>query len=259
MPAQAPKFTLGDGVGAAERLFYQDNGFIVYGAALSPDEVDAVRSEIQVLHDRTLAGDIPESDRDDLTPRSVDEQGNEYLHRLPYVTRYCPRTRELLASDRFQGIGSGHLGERTWMLEDTMHGVIWQLKRGGKRSSYSRIRWHVDFRDDHPLSPVLSAGIYLDRSTVDNGCLAVVPGSHRYPPAAAIPPIAYYIEAEPGDIVCHAHNIYHGSGPALAESDRRATLYTYFCAGEHPGESGLPFASDEAKREIRQLFTGARA
>jgi ectoine hydroxylase-related dioxygenase (phytanoyl-CoA dioxygenase family) len=144
------------------------------------------------------------------------------------------------------------------MLEDTMHGVIWQMKRGGKRSAYSRIRWHIDFRDDHPLAPVMSAGIYLDRSTVDNGCLAVVPGSHRFPPGPAIPPIPYYIEAEPGDVVCHAHDVYHGSGPALADSDRRATLYIYFCGGEHPGEVDLPFASEEAKSESRRLFSGAR-
>ena len=257
-PAQAPKFALGERVTAAERLFYQDHGFIVYGGAFAPADVEVIREDAQSLHDRTLAGEIPASDRDDLTPRSVDEHGNEYLHRLPYFTRYCPRTSALLSSERFQGLGTGQLGERAWMLEDTMHGVIWQLKRGGKRSSYSRIRWHVDFRDDHPLAPVMSAGIYLDRSTVDNGCLAIVPGSHRFPPGPTIPPVPYYVEAEPGDVVCHAHNIYHGSGPARSEADRRATLYTYFCGGEHPGEEGLPFASDEAKSEIRQLFTGAR-
>jgi ectoine hydroxylase-related dioxygenase (phytanoyl-CoA dioxygenase family) len=259
MLAQAPKFTVGEHVSDAERLFYQDYGFIVYGAAFSAQDVETIRDEAQALHDRTLAGEIPASDRDDLTPRSVDEHGNEYLHRLPYFNRYCPRTRELLGAERFQSLGRGHLGERAWMLEDTMHGVIWQMKRGGKRSSYSQIRWHVDFDDDHPLTPVMSAGIYLDRSTVENGCLAVVPGSHRFPPALAIPSITYHVEAEPGDIVCHAHNIYHGSGPALRESDRRATLYAYFCAGEHPGKEGLPFASDEAKSEIRQLFAGARA
>src|SRR5918912_3909350 len=129
-PAQAPKFALGERVTAAERLFYQDHGFIVYGGAFAPADVEVIREDAQSLHDRTLAGEIPASDRDDLTPRSVDEHGNEYLHRLPYFTRYCPRTSALLSSERFQGLGTGQLGERAWMLEDTMHGVIWQLKRG---------------------------------------------------------------------------------------------------------------------------------
>lgn len=252
----APGFTLGEHVTPAEQAFYDDNGFIAYTQAVGADELALIRREIEALHDRTLRGEIPPEHRDDLTPPSRDADGNVYLHRLPYVTKYCDGIAELLHVDRFRALGRGHLGSDVWMLEDTMHGVIWQMKRGGSHSSYSEIRWHIDFRDDHILSPVMSAGIYLDRSTVDNGCLAVVPGSHRYPPTT-IPPVPYHIEAEPGDIVCHAHNIYHGSGPARAEADKRATLYVYFCGGEHPGAADAPFASDEVKTGVRQLFVGA--
>ncbi|HEV2999127.1 MAG TPA: phytanoyl-CoA dioxygenase family protein [Solirubrobacteraceae bacterium] len=247
-------FALGDGVTAGQRAWYEQFGFIVFRGVLSPEEVETIRGEAEALERRTLAGELPPSDVDDLTPPSRDEAGNARLHRLPYFTRYCPGAREIVHQPRIASLAR-LVADDAWMLEDTLHGAIWQLKRGGKGSRYSEIRWHIDFEDDHVLSPVVSAGIYLDESTVRNGCLAVVPMSHRYPPRK-LPPVPLLVEARPGDVVCHAHNVYHGSGPVLAGAPSRATLYLYFCGGEYPGPD-LPFAPPEHRSRVRRLFVGA--
>jgi ectoine hydroxylase-related dioxygenase (phytanoyl-CoA dioxygenase family) len=248
------RFTLGERVSEGQRRYYEEFGFIVFGGVLSPEEVGTIRREAEALEERTLAGELPATDVDDLTPASFDDDGRKRLHRLPYFTRYCPASSEIVHQPKIASLQS-LLAEGGWMLEDTLHGAIWQLKRGGKGSKYSEIRWHIDFDDDHALSPVVSAGIYLDDSTTQNGCLALAPMSHRYPPRR-LPPVPLLIEAQAGDIVCHAHNIYHGSGPVPPGAPSRATLYLYFCGGVYPGPD-LPFAPAERKQGIRQLFVGA--
>lgn len=254
MPVQAAdrrgeRFALGDRVSPDQRSFFDEYGFIVFASVFSAAEVAILREEADRLRARTLAGEIPNSDIDDLTPRGTDPNGNVVLHRLLYLTRYSPRTRALVTAPRVRSIGEGLLGEGAWLLEDTLYGVIWQLKSGGCNSSYSAIRWHADYPDDHVLAPVVAVGIYLNESTRENGCLTVLPASHRLP---SVPPIALPIEARPGDVVCHAHNLLHKSGPVQDEAKSRATVYLYFCGGAHPGRN-LGFAEAE-KREIRKLF-----
>jgi hypothetical protein len=246
------RFELGSSVTEGQRAYYEEFGFIVFGNVLSRTEVETIKHEASELEARTLEGKIPSADVDDLTPPTLDDDGTKRLHRLPYFTRYCPSASSIIAREDIQSLGPGLLGEGAWMLDDTMHGAIWQLKRGGRGSRYSEIRWHLDFGEDHPLVPVVSAGIYLDDSTSQNGCLAVAPMSHRYPPGR-LPPVPLLIEASAGDIVCHAYNIYHGSGAVMPEASSRATLYLYFCKGEYPGPN-LPFASEEMKRGVRELF-----
>lgn len=246
----APGFTFTGEVTAAQRDFYEEYGFIAYRHVFARSEVEAIRADARELESRTLKGEIPAAHCDQVLPPGEDEAGRTFLHRLPYFTRYCEHTRRLITERGLDAIGTGLIGSRTWRLDDTMGGAIWQLKMGGK-GHYSVIDWHLDFPEDHPLVPVVSVGIYLDPSTINNGCLMVVPASNRYPIGRVAPsPLA--VEAEPGDIFCHAYNIFHASGP-IGDQQRRATLYLYYSGGNYPGP-GLPFAGEEATRRIRSLF-----
>lgn len=247
-----PRYSLGDRVTEDPRAYFERYGFVVFASVFSADAVAILREEAQRLQARTLAGEIPARDVDDLTLPSRDGQGNTILHRLPYLTRYSPRARTLITSPRIRSLGSGLIGEGAWLLEDTLYGVIWQMKSGSKLSAYSAIRWHVDYPSDHVLAPVVSAGIYLDEATRENGCLVVLPESHRLP-SSSLPKTPLAIEAHPGDIVCHAHNLLHKSGPIRGE-EKRATIYLYYCGGTYPG-ADLGFVEDE-KREVKKLFLG---
>ncbi len=90
--------------------------------------------------------------------------------------------------------------------------------------------------------------IFLDDSTIENGCLWVVPGSHRdgvwttrtdgdafaanevdadgYPDAEAIP-----VELAAGSTVTFGAFLVHRSAPNTSSSGRRALLYSYQPAG----------------------------
>jgi hypothetical protein len=234
------------------RDHFERYGFVILPGVLSTAEVEVVRQEATLLEHRTVDGEIPNHMRDMVLPPSIDAHGIPRLHRLPYFTHFCNMTRRIVDCHYFDQIGTDLLGPSAWRLEDTFHGAIWQVKRGG-RSSYSSIDWHLDFPETHPLAPVISVGVYLDDSHADNGSLMVVPGSHRYPPTRVEPePVA--ITAEAGDVVCHAHNLVHASGP-IRDGSERATLYLYYVSGPHPGK-WIPFYTNDDVGDVSSLFRG---
>jgi phytanoyl-CoA hydroxylase len=126
---------------------------------------------------------------------------------------------------------------------------------------------HQDFPYWEPMTPiahqVCTALIYLDDATVENGCLEVVPGSHKeglptrknvegfgsreididaYDLKRLVP-----VEAKAGSVVFFGGFLVHRSLPNKSAEDRRALLYSYQPAG-HP--HGL---------ELNRLLSAKRA
>jgi ectoine hydroxylase-related dioxygenase (phytanoyl-CoA dioxygenase family) len=109
--------------------------------------------------------------------------------------------------------------------------------------------WH---QDGHPWQERLGGAaavtlwVALDPSTPENGCLRVVPGSHRLPlhplrPNDVVPSI-FGVELDPtvvdegaatdvvlaaGDVSVHHPNLVHGSGPNRSSQPRRALAVRY--------------------------------
>lgn len=249
-----PPFTLSEYVTRGERSFFEEHGFIVYEGVLHPDQVESLRADAAAYAERISAGEIADRNVDPLAPTTHGVDGAVALHhRLSYFTLNNERSREVLTAQEILAIGTGLGAPSSWLLEDTMHGVVYQTKSGGSRSSYSSIRWHLDFPVRHVLSPVVTVGVYVDPSLRGDGCLAVIPGSHRYPVGRFSPP-SVFIEAMPGDIVCHHYRLFHGSGPMQDERSRRATVYLYFCGGEYPGPGLPPFNEVTALEGAQSLF-----
>lgn len=250
-----PSFELTGEVTVEQRAFFAEFGFIVYRNVLSHSEVATMRQEAEAYQAEACAGNVPEGHLDSTTPVTYDDSGQMlFRHRLLYFTQHCPTSSKIVRDRRFDAIACGIGSHQHWLLEDTMGGVVWQMKSGRRSSAYSAIKWHVDFPTGHQLSPAFTAGIYLDESTRSNGCLALIPKSHTSYPGSA-PPEPLFVEVNSGDVVCHHERILHGSGPVQREDGRRATLYLYFCCGVYPGP-GVPFADTARMRDFRMLFSG---
>lgn len=58
--------------------------------------------------------------------------------------------------------------------------LLWRTMFFNKQPGAPRIPWHQDY-DDWPVEPylVMSAWIAVDPATLDNGCVEIIPGSHR--------------------------------------------------------------------------------
>lgn len=101
------------------------------------------------------------------------------------------------------------------------------------------VPWHRDpsgedlIRDVGDASSDFTCDVYLDPSTVDNGCLWALPGSHRGEPAEVADvldfdvPGAVPLEAEPGDVVLHSTGLLHGS-PRNTGAETRRTFYVHY-------------------------------
>jgi ectoine hydroxylase-related dioxygenase (phytanoyl-CoA dioxygenase family) len=94
---------------------------------------------------------------------------------------------------------------------------------------------------DYPYFPhekhtMLAVSIYLDNSDEENGCIRVIPGSHKLGPLACdpggfyLPPDKYPVEealaasAKAGDGLAFNYLTIHGSGPNCSNRPRRNIL-----------------------------------
>ncbi|MBM7716086.1 ectoine hydroxylase-related dioxygenase (phytanoyl-CoA dioxygenase family) [Bacillus thermophilus] len=247
------KFIFNGQVTDIQRDYFELWGLIIYQDLLNEEERNIIIQESKQLTEATLNGDIPQDEIDDLTPPGIDDNGNILLHRLPYFTKYCPQTKNIIDSKNLLALGRSLLNrQEAWFLEDTMHGSIFQTKTFNDGSKYKKIDWHIDFNDDHVLSPVVSLGIYMDDSVVENGCLQVIPGSHNRPMTKFVPP-PVTVEVKAGDMICHIGSIFHSSTTPIVNNGIRRTLYLYCCGGDYPGK-GLPFSSEAKKQNVKKIF-----
>jgi ectoine hydroxylase len=111
---------------------------------------------------------------------------------------------------------------------------------------------HQDYPYWRPMTKVchkiMTALIYLDDATVENGCLEVAPGSHRDGMCRATKSVDGFganemdeaqfaldslipIEAKAGAVVFFGAFLVHRSLPNRSDKDRRALLYSYQPAG----------------------------
>ena len=109
--------------------------------------------------------------------------------------------------------------------------LLWRTNFFVKESGAKEIPWHQDF-NYWPLEPpiIVSAWIAIDQSTVENGCLKIIPGSHRrvIPHIESKPNVQFnrmgdpdYIdlnnivtlEMEPGEFILFNERTLHQSDP----------------------------------------------
>ena len=104
---------------------------------------------------------------------------------------------------------------------------------------------------DYPYFPhtdhtMLAALVHLDDTTEENGCLHVIPGSHREGPlkhAGSYHLADQYpleqgtaIPAKAGDVLFFSYLTIHGSGVNRSDRARRAVLFQYRAASDRPAE-----------------------
>lgn len=129
------------------------------------------------------------------------------------------------------------------------------------------VPWHQDYSYWDRTAPAchITANLVLDDTSLANGCLHVVPGSHRWPLLAPVPfdaeqdqllrtlPPALAQEFEPrplqlraGEASFHHSHTLHGSGPNASAQARRAVVvnamgdHVRVADGSRPLLAGVP-------------------
>jgi ectoine hydroxylase-related dioxygenase (phytanoyl-CoA dioxygenase family) len=220
--------------------FFNENGYLAGLRILHDSEIETLREELKDL----------------INP---DHPGNSLFYEFHSNESADP------ASVVFHALGA-------WRIKPGFHDLLWhpaflipasQLLGGGLRFWHDQlfckpayhggvVAWHQDYSYWTRTTPLahLTCWIGLDDSTVDNGCVRYVPGSHLWPDLpitgltgemdavqsvltaeqkAKFKPVA--IELKKGECTFHHPRIIHGSYGNTTSSQRRATIINMFRDG----------------------------
>ncbi|MBW3624005.1 MAG: phytanoyl-CoA dioxygenase family protein [Armatimonadetes bacterium] len=205
--------------------FFDANGYLPIPGAIQPDELAALQAESRRLIDRVRAGEA----EDEWTMRGPEgiPYYLEYLHSHPNTV-----SLKLLAHPTILDLAHRMVGPD---FVPTFESLVFKLPEAG-----SSVPWHRDANADHHEQGrrIFNVDIYLDESTVENSCVWVVPGSHRWPQDRIDAmlerakttfelPGAVPAEMKPGDLLLHDIMVLHGSTENRSRALRRVIYYEF--------------------------------
>lgn len=234
-----------------QQAFARDGYFVVSGL-LPESELGRASAELSAIVRRYP--DVPEElvqlepvvARGEYTPESL-ELGVRKIFRM---AKYSEIFREIAMHPSLVEISTALLGPDVKLLQSMM-----QIKppRCGSEKG-----WHQD-NAYFGLAPcdVVGFWIAIDESTVENGCMHVVPGSHHrgliphqmandliLPDDAVDPAQVVVLPMRPGDGLVFSALLFHYTPPNRSDRRRRALQLHYAAAHCRNTRSGTPFVAE---------------
>jgi phytanoyl-CoA hydroxylase len=223
--------------------FYRANGYVVVEGLLTSARIAALRA----IADRWVEASRAVNTADevfDLEPGHSSEAPK--VRRVKDPAAIDETYGELVRSPALLDLVEQLVGPNIRRLGSKLN-----MKSAGFGSP---VEWHQDWAFyPHTNDDLLAVGVAIDGMTVENGCLLVVPGSHKGPVldhhakgrfvgaveprlidlAAAVP-----LEAAPGSVTIHHVRLVHGSAPNTSGQPRRLFLIEYGAADAWPLVAG---------------------
>lgn len=221
--------------------FFEENGFLVVEDALSQEEVEELRSEATAIC-RGERGDLPGHE-----PARPGESDEDVLHRylcIHFPHKCSPTMEKYLAHPGMVEALTTVIGPNVKCMQSMLF-----IKAAGKPGQ----AWHQDEIYIPTRDRSLTGGwIAMDDATVENGCLWVIPGSHKqgilyfqewhgdrrfdcafearrfpYSNDEAVP-----VEVKAGSIVFFNGYLLHRSLPNYASAGYRRCLVNHYMSAE---------------------------
>lgn len=180
-------------------------------------------------------------------PATASEPGGKTVRRLLHVY-----LRDRLISDWATGPALAEplkqlLSEQV-VLSQAHHNCIMT-----KQPRFSSITgWHRDSRYWHfQRAELISAWLALRDETIENGCLMVIPGTHKvqvdaegldaaqflitdYPGNQTLLAHAIPVELKAGDVLLFSSNLFHAAGRNRTDQTKYSLVFTYRAANNPP-------------------------
>lgn len=246
----APASPGGGRLSPDERRSLDEDGYVVRPRAFSAAEVAEIGDACERLvtrvvanrreHRLTLGSYVFDPDFHQLVIIKWEGE-SDVVHGLEPFAHLDPELRRWAHDERFLAPMRDVVGHDEPMLFTEKL----NLKRAGHGGANPLHQDHPYWRPDNPRADdIATAILFLDDAKVDNGCLHVVPGSHRDGEWAGRtdgdPFLANEIdqgavgdvdlrpvEVEAGSIVMFGAFLVHASAPNRTDRDRRALLFSY--------------------------------
>ena len=234
-------------VDARER--FARDGYLVRRALLGPERVRALVDVIDASLAPALAPVEYEADvHYPGAPASVNAEGGRTPRRLLNAFGRDALFRDVGSDPEIVATLQALMGSDEVLLSQNHHNCV-MTKHPGFSSVTS---WHQDVRywrfDRREL---VSVWVALGSETVDNGCLLVIPGSHRtefepgqfdaalflredHPPNAELLAAAVPVELAPGDVLFFHSRTLHAAGRNRTDAVKRSLVFTYRTVDNRP-------------------------
>lgn len=214
--------------------YYRENGYVAVEDVFTAVEMAEARELVDQFVEKSRA--VTDSDDVfDLEPGHRPD--NPRVRRLKSTINIDPVFERLARSPRLLDVVGALIGP-----EIRYHGS----KLNMKAAEYgSPVEWHQDFSFyPHTNDDLLAVGIALDDCLVENGCMLMIPGSHRWPIldhhqdgcfAGAIDPEregvdlsqAVPVPVHAGGVTLHHCRTLHGSAMNTSSRPRRLFLVEF--------------------------------
>ena len=234
--------------------FWRD-GVLTVPDAVTPDQLAALRADMDAWVDESRAHDGPYGETIDGRPRFDVQPGHSAddpaLRRVSAPTEVSAAHREVMANSAMVDMVADLIGP-----DVRLHHTKVNTKLPG---AATEVKWHQDFPyTPHSNTDLVTALLMVDEVTAENGPLEVVPGSHRGPiqslwhdgsfTGAMCPDVAASMQdaavscVGPAGSVCLMHTkLAHASAPNRSERSRTLFISVYGAGDAVPyGPSPVP-------------------
>ncbi|MBX7135567.1 MAG: phytanoyl-CoA dioxygenase family protein [Fimbriimonadaceae bacterium] len=223
---------------------YDRDGFLLVRSLFGPDDVQAIRARFEAIWN-------------DGVPGFFERQGESYINhvdsmsypRIIHPHRFDALSRRILIEPRLAAILTDLLDDEP-IAAQTMY--YWKPP-GTKGQALHQDNLYLQGNDGHGC---IAAWIAIDTCDEENGCLTVVPGSHRLDlqcPEAAnteesftghfVPPPGGFestpVLMNPGDCLFFGGHTIHGSGPNRSADRCRRSFICHYIGSRSTESAGF--------------------
>ncbi|KAK3277505.1 hypothetical protein CYMTET_14491 [Cymbomonas tetramitiformis] len=234
-------------VSQLDKEAFQRDGYVHLRGVLSEEELATI---IEPVYTKFMTGELKPEGRDlcDMSGATNLSPEDFKLFNAMLPRKYYPSWQGNVFELRCQSIAD-QLCQGDMMIDYD------QILAKRPLSEDATFAWHQDmaywppFTKEHATA---TCWLALDDSTVQNGCMRFLPGSHKEPELRRHSPVKLassrmddesshalctevdeekekplYVEISRGDITVHNENVVHGSGPNRSEGWRRAYVLAF--------------------------------
>ena len=220
----------------AQRTEFEERGYVHLGRVLREDSLRALQERIDAI----MLGEVPyehmrfQLDSEDgvygnAPPETVGHKGPTLAYRKIMDLEQDPLFLRYMQHPLFRQITRHYMGESVSIFRAMF------MNKPADRGT--ELPWHQDVGWGWGVdtTPTITVWTALDPSTRDNGCMQVIPGSHRHGVIAerhfpSVEELARYapedavvdLEAEPGEVILLHNLLLHRSGTNPSGQSRRA-------------------------------------
>ena len=218
------------------KRYYDENGYVVVSGLFTDDEVDAYREHYMTLRKHgSYEGDTAGVDTGD-----KDDPIKKYP-RMIHMHRWDDISMRWMTDDRLNACMTGLLGSEPFAVQTMLY--FKPPKARGQALHQDQFYLRVQ------PGTCMAAWMALDPCDVDNGCIQIVPGSHKWPVLCTekadttvsftdiTVPLPAGQEVRPvimaaGDVLFFNGSLIHGSFPNITADRFRRALIGHYIVGE---------------------------